>query len=98
MIAGRGPPLGEFSVKSTYWMCKNSNPPSNKAAIQGLVWKLKIHDRLKMHLWRVAADCLPTKTTLARFTNNDDTICMLCKTDEEICLHLFVYCPCVQAV
>lgn len=67
-------------------------------ATRGLIWKSKIHDRLKMHLWRVAANWLPTKTTLARFTNNGDIICLLYKADEETCLHLFVYCLCAWSV
>lgn len=89
---------GEFLVKSAYWMCRNTSPPSNQDATRGLIWKSKIHDRLKMYLWRVAVDYLPTKTTLARFTNNRDIICPLCNANEETCLHLFVYCLCAQSV
>ena len=43
---------GEFSVKSAYWLSRNSSPPINQDAIRGLIWKSKIHERLKMHLWR----------------------------------------------
>ena len=45
-----------------------------------------------MHLWRIAANCLPTKDCLARFYDLDDVLCPLCKDAEESSLHLFISC------
>ncbi|KAF3973883.1 hypothetical protein CMV_002734 [Castanea mollissima] len=89
---------GEFSVKSAYWLSRNISPPTNQDAIRGLIWKSKIHERIKMHLWCIAANCLPTKACLARFCDLDDVICPLCKDDEESSLHLFISCPFARAV
>ena len=51
-----------------------------------------------MHLWRIAANCLPTKDCLARFCDLDDVLCPLCKDAEESSLHLFISCPFTRAV
>ena len=89
---------GEFSVKFAYWLSRNISPPTNQDAIHGLIWKSKIHERLKMHLWRIAANCLPTKACLARFWDLDDILCPLCKDAEESSLHLFISYPFTRAV
>ncbi|KAK9992588.1 hypothetical protein SO802_027573 [Lithocarpus litseifolius] len=46
---------GKLSVKSTYWLGRSSNPPPNQDMLRGQIWKTRIHERLKMVLWRVAA-------------------------------------------
>ena len=51
-----------------------------------------------MHLWRIAANCLPTKACLARFCDLDDVICPLCKDAEESSLHHFISCLFTRAV
>ncbi|XP_030963966.1 uncharacterized protein LOC115985138 [Quercus lobata] len=51
-----------------------------------------------MHLWRIAANCLPTKSLLARYINIGDTTCSFCGLEEETCLHLFVMCPLTKAI
>ena len=33
--------LGEFSIKSAYWLSRNISPPTNQDAIRGLIWKSK---------------------------------------------------------
>ena len=33
--------LGEFSVKSAYWLSRNISPPINQDTIRGLIWKSK---------------------------------------------------------
>jgi hypothetical protein len=55
----------------------------------GRIWKTRIHDRLKMHLWRLAVDLLPTKDTLTRFVSSLDPICVLCDQECEDAVHLF---------
>ena len=50
-----------------------------------------------MHLWRIAANCLPTKDCLAKFCDLDDVLCPLCKDAEESSLHLFISCPFTRA-
>jgi len=56
---------GMFLVKSTYilsqahsWNSNISNLPWQK------LWKIKVHERVKMLLWRIEANILPTKDNL----------------------------------
>ena len=51
-----------------------------------------------MPLWRIAANCLPTKACLARFCDLDDVICPICKDAEESSLHHFISCLFTRAV
>ena len=90
--------FGEFLVKSAYWLGRNISHPTNQDAIHGLIWKSKIHERLKMHLWRISANCLPTKACLARFCELDDVLCPLCKDAKESGLHLFISCTFTRVV
>ncbi|KAK9996865.1 hypothetical protein SO802_021551 [Lithocarpus litseifolius] len=84
---------GELSVKSAYWLGRSSNPPPNQDLLRGQIWKTRIHERLKMVLWRVPANCLPTKDQRLRHDANVDTICHLCNTGQESTIHLFINCP-----
>ncbi|XP_065629740.1 uncharacterized protein LOC136067578 [Quercus suber] len=52
---------GSFSAKSAYWLYRAASSPSNIDATRGQIWKSKLHERLKMHLWRIAANVLPSK-------------------------------------
>ena len=74
-------------MKSAYWALQNENLSS--ARIKGNMWNTKIHERLKMHMWRIAVDILPTWTQLSRFVSDIDPICPLCELAPESSLHLF---------
>ncbi|KAB1226989.1 hypothetical protein CJ030_MR1G014989 [Morella rubra] len=62
-----------------------------------LLWQVKMQDRLKLILWKIAAEALPLRATIfARMgaTDNLDTIlCPLCSNQAETALHLFQHCP-----
>ena len=51
-----------------------------------------------MVLWRVAANCLPTKDQRLRYDASADTICHLCNTGQESTIHLFINCPLARAL
>ena len=84
---------GKISVKSAYWLGRRENRPTSQDVSRAEIWKTKIHERLKMHLWRFAANCFPTKSLLTRYINIRDTSYSLCGMEEETCLHLFVMWP-----
>ena len=83
---------GLFSVKSAYWLCREGLPPSNFDYIRGPIWRSKIHERLKMHLWRIAANVLPTMGVISKFNENVDRCCSLCNLALESSLYLFTVC------
>lgn len=59
---------------------------------------LKLLERLKMLLWRIGADVIPTKVNLQRRIQQFDTSCSLCNSDEETYAHLFFHCPFAKAM
>ena len=82
-----------FSIKSAYWLCREGLPPSNSDYIRGQIWRSKIHERFKMHLWRIAANVLPTMEVISKFNENVDGCCPLCNSTLETSLHLFTIYP-----
>jgi hypothetical protein len=66
--------------------------------VMGRIWKAFIHERLKMHLWRIASNLLPTKDSMARYVPDIDTTCGLCEFSPESTIHLFWHCPFARAV
>lgn len=55
------------------------------------LWKLKIHERLKILLLRVAVCVLPTNQRLASFVPIENDVCSFtfCDVKKEFSLHLF---------
>lgn len=55
------------------------------------IWKLNLSDRLKLFLWNIARNIVPTKTRIASVlhTPNSDDLCPLCKVAPDS-LHLFL--------
>ena len=89
---------GKHSVKLAYkeiLALSNSVKPDQ---VKSKIWKSKIHDRLKMVLWRVASDILPTKEKLIRFFPSMDPSCPLYDASPESSLHLFVYCQAARSL
>uniref|UniRef100_A0A2N9IDR3 Reverse transcriptase domain-containing protein n=1 Tax=Fagus sylvatica TaxID=28930 RepID=A0A2N9IDR3_FAGSY len=87
---------GKFTAKSAYWLDQKprfeNNGPLTSVEWKSL-WKLKIHDRLKLMLWKMAWGMLPTMAALnVRFRVNS-TQCQLCNSGVETLEHLFIECP-----
>lgn len=62
---------------------------------QGLwssLWKSKLHQRLKLFLWRVLSNVLPTKEALNIRILMDNLSCGVCGEGTESLLHLFNNC------
>ncbi|XP_030974728.1 uncharacterized protein LOC115994650 [Quercus lobata] len=89
---------GSFSAKSAYWLCRATSSPSKIDATRGQIWKSKFHERLKMLLWRIATNVLPSKEVISRFNENIDSCCSLCGLTTESSLHLFTICAIAKAV
>ena len=81
-----------FTIKSAYWLGKISSPLLMLDLSQGQVWKSGLHERLKMHLRRIATSVLPTKDVISQFANVE-VGCPLCNLSDESSLHLFALYP-----
>jgi hypothetical protein len=88
---------GRFSSSSAYLSIINSNNlqvvPLNSGSTWKSIWKLNLNDRLRLFLWKMAWNILPTKTRLsAIFPSTSLDICPLCKSGEDSLQHLFFNC------
>ena len=87
---------GNFSVKLAYIQVQlpsiqNTGPLHRKEWKK--LWKLKIHERFKLLLWKIVWDILPTRDFLSKKWNIEDTDCPFCSSKQETCEHLFFGCP-----
>ena len=83
---------GKFSVKLAYWLNRYSSPSQHQDRVRRLIWKSRIYERLKMLLWRIAIDCLPTRSKIGKFVDLSEIYCPLCSCNDESALHLFSNC------
>ena len=85
---------GMFSIKSVHdqsFRFSISNNPQNSHWKK--LWKARLPKRLKMLLWRIGVDDLPTKVNPNRKLNHIDPTCILCNSGDETYVHLFFECP-----
>jgi hypothetical protein len=62
------------------------------------LWKLNMHDRLKIFIWRVASGILPTKMNLVQKLGVGNSLCPLCLNADESLDHLFFKCSISRAI
>lgn len=87
---------GRFTVKSCYVI--NCEGEEEGSRIWKILWKAQIHDRLKVFLWRVLADVLPTKGRISAFLEVADRSCTICGEMVEDSIHLFKNCSGARAL
>lgn len=89
---------GNFSVKECYNfnICrKSSNLITNSLR---KLWKLRIHEHLKLFLWRILANVIPTQEVIVEKVGKGDKDCPFCEAEVKTSLHIFNRCPWVQAI
>lgn len=62
------------------------------------LWKSHLHERLKIFLWRVLAEVMPTRENLNKFFSGMDACCAVCGWESESVFHLFKECPGIGAL
>lgn len=63
-----------------------------------LLWRIPMQDRLKLFLWKVVWNCLPSKAKMDRFSNRpeEESYCVFCHQHVESLIHIFFECPVAQ--
>lgn len=97
-------PSGEFTVRSGYHLAQNIDEEGSNGLQCGLakvlkkVWNSKIPPRIKIHIWRMLFDALPTRINLfiRRVIQNQQ--CSFCQNHNEDIAHIFWYCNFAQKV
>jgi hypothetical protein len=57
-----------------------------------LIWKINAPGKMKIHLWRLAHDCLPSGVQLRRRQVPANDACVFCGRDEDV-VHAHLQCP-----
>lgn len=89
---------GRFSTSSAYLsiIASNASIPASpdSCSFWKSIWKLNLNDRVKLFLWKIAWNIIPTKARLnAIFISSwSDDLCPLCKVDIDSLQHLFFNC------
>jgi ribonuclease HI len=91
-------PKGKFSVKSAFACNQTSLDVEVSSPHWKALWKLKIHDRLKMLIWRIGAGVLSTNGNFVTKLGFGDSNCPLCCTTTETTIHLFFHCSIARAL
>ena len=90
---------GCFSVKSAYKeLIPNPSVQVQADVNWSKIWKIRGPERLKMFLWRVAVNALPTKENLMCHMDIPDPSCVLCNQGVESTIHLFSRCQAAKAL
>ena len=89
---------GNFTMKSAYRTSQEGRQPFTQDLCWKKLWRLKIHERVKMFLWRLGNNVPPLKFNLARRLGITDTNCPLCKDVSKNERHLFFDCPLARAI
>jgi hypothetical protein len=94
---------GVFSTKTAHHLYSSSrSPPVSPVAPiswKGL-WKLKLNHRLKLFLWKMVWNIVPTNDRIAQsiVTSQRDSSCSLCSASTDSQLHLFFSCPIAKVI
>jgi ribonuclease HI len=92
-------PCGIYTVKSAINCCLTPRTSYNPAdSLWKQLWKLKMHERLKVFLWRMGSNALPTKQRVFQRTGYSDPMCPLCGVEEESYSHLFLHCQMIKPI
>jgi hypothetical protein len=89
---------GMFNTKSAHKLISSQRTHLSTsplpAANRKKLWKLNLNDRLKLFLWKIAWDIVPSKSRLNSvfLIPQTDLVCPLCKVEEDSLSHLFFNC------
>lgn len=90
---------GHFSVKSAYLATKESSLAPLANGINWIkLWKLNAPERIKMLLWRIEVNALPTRENLMTKMHIEDPNCVFYKQEIENLCHVFFRCPASKAI
>ncbi|KAL3622530.1 hypothetical protein CASFOL_033941 [Castilleja foliolosa] len=92
---------GKFSTRSAYLLSQSARfPPliNNDDFNWKNLWSCKLHNRLKLLLWRIVNNIIPCRAKLNCLFTINDTSCLFCNASMESVDHLFLLCPYIQQI
>ncbi|KAK8682914.1 hypothetical protein V6N13_038993 [Hibiscus sabdariffa] len=82
---------GEYLVKSGYKVMRNEfsgAPSSFDVQFYKQMWNVNMPPKVKINMWRIANNYIPTFASLQMRRLNVNNICLLCQSSSEIVSHL----------
>ncbi|XP_074278676.1 uncharacterized protein LOC141602272 [Silene latifolia] len=85
---------GEYSVKTGYRLLVEDGASdveqsdfANEGWLWKAIWKVPVLPRIKVFMWKLCHEAIPTKVNIARRLGGDDVACPRCHSERESCLH-----------
>ncbi|KAA3459953.1 putative Transposon TX1 [Gossypium australe] len=98
----RGDNIGTYTVKRGYkWINTTVNSRldiDNPTTFYTKLWGLKIPSKIRILMWRIANEFIPTLYNLRIRKLGTNSLCPVCQIDEETMSHLFKDCTFTQQV
>lgn len=94
----KGNDEGNLSVRSSYMVNFTNEERRENDNSWAKLWRLELHDRLKMFLWRMKAEVLPLKETVTERMGHGDKNCAICGEEAESYIHLFKRCEGIRVL
>ncbi|KAA3487748.1 reverse transcriptase [Gossypium australe] len=99
----RGELSGDFSVRSTYKLLQQFEPTAyalqtSYKEFYKKLWRIDLPLKVKLLIWKISWNYLPTKVNLACRRVTSNTLCPRCGQSAEDMNHLFRECPVSKAV
>ena len=92
-------PKGRFTIKSAYRATTQKDEPSPiPQSLWKKIWKFNAPKRIKMFLWRIVVDVLPTRENFSKRVEITDCKCILCVEESDTLSHVFFRCPVARAL
>lgn len=88
----------QFSVGDYFTLNFSGDAMEIASGVWAKMWGSKMHDRLKLFIWRLLAGSIPTREVLSRRFDIGDTCCVLYGVVAKSCLHLFKECNGIRAL
>ena len=79
---------GVFSVKDSYRVVNKVRLNTEAGIIWKNIWSSCMHERLKMHLWRMLAEVIPTRDQIHNQTQSGDLFCLFFDAEVKTSLHV----------
>ena len=89
---------GGFTTKSATWKAHDNIPKAQPVWKFHWLWKLDVMPKIKIFLWQLCHNALPSRGSLLRRGIHLDPVCMACSRDIESTDHIFLHCPLAQKV
>ena len=87
---------GDFTTKSATWRAHENIKPDQEPWKFNWIWKLDVMPKIRIFLWQLCHNALPTRAALLHKGIYIDPVCPACLLDVEDIEHLFVGCHMVK--